>query len=62
MEQRKKSGLSPYPSEDEIIENFREVWEQDPKMEASLREKMQAIKEFRLKMLDKIRKQTGGNT
>lgn len=60
MEERKKSGLSAYPTEEEIIENFREVWEKDPKMEATLREKMQALKTLRFEMLERIRR--GGNS
>lgn len=58
MEDRKKAGLPACPSEEEVIDSFKEVWEQDPKMEASLREKMQALKDFRLKMLERIYRHT----
>jgi hypothetical protein len=55
MEDRKKAGLPVYPTEEEVIENFREVWEKDPQMEADLRKKLDAQKMLRQQMLERIR-------
>lgn len=54
IESRKQSGLPISPTEEEIIEDIREVWEKDPQIEASLRQKMEALKAVRLELLEQV--------
>lgn len=47
MKERQLAGLPPIPTEEEIIEDLREIWEKDPEIEAALHEKMQILKTLR---------------